>query len=72
MRELTIAAFCLALAGCAPSTDQQSQQQFDNDKCRSYGAEPGEPAYIQCRSQLDGARTVAEATAAAKSRQIPE
>jgi hypothetical protein len=72
MRALTIAAFCLALAGCAPSADQQSQQQLDNDKCESYGAEPGELAYIQCRSQLDAVRTVAEATAAAKSRPIPQ
>jgi hypothetical protein len=35
----------------------------DDAKCRSYGAKIGEPAYVQCRAQLDTARTQAGAIA---------
>ena len=57
---------CLAVGGCAPTAEQRLQQtwaqrQLDNDKCESYGARKGEPAYAQCRAQLDAARTGAEA-----------
>jgi hypothetical protein len=34
----------------------------DNQKCLSYGAQPGTPAYVSCRAQLDSARTQASAT----------
>jgi hypothetical protein len=33
-----------------------------NAKCQSYGAKPGDPAYVQCRAQLDAAATQASAT----------
>jgi hypothetical protein len=73
MRAMTMAvAICLAVGACAPTAEQRLQQvwaerQLDEDKCTSYGAKPGDPAYVQCRAQLDAARTGAEATAAAKS-----
>jgi outer membrane biogenesis lipoprotein LolB len=72
LRAISIAALCAILAGCAPSAEQRlqqtwSQRQLDDDKCRSYGAKDGDPAYVQCRAQLDAARTGAQATAAAAS-----
>ena len=45
-----------SLAGCA------SAARLDDAKCQSYGAQPGDPAYVACRSQLDAARTQARAT----------
>jgi hypothetical protein len=33
--------------------------QLDHAKCTHYGAAPGTPAYVQCRAQLDAARTTA-------------
>ena len=69
MRKLVVLALALALAGCAQSAEQRmqriwAQRQLDEDKCRSYGSKPGDPAYVQCRAQLDAARTQADATAA--------
>jgi hypothetical protein len=79
MRAMTmvVATVCLALGGCAPTGEQRlqrerSQRQLDNDKCESYGAKKGEPAYAQCRAQLDAARTGAVAViAAARSTPAP-
>lgn len=42
------------LGGCATSADRAAA---DDEKCRSYGAKPGSPDYVQCRTQLDAART---------------
>jgi hypothetical protein len=58
MRRLCImlTAIAPALAGCVDVA------KVDDDKCQSYGAKPGEPAYVQCRAQLDAARTQATAT----------
>jgi hypothetical protein len=42
----------LTLGGCV--TDAES---IDDPQCRSYGAKPGEPAYVACRTQLGMART---------------
>lgn len=60
----------LALASCM--TDEERIAQFkarnnaeDNQKCLSYGAQPGSSAYVNCRAQLDSARTQADATIAA-------
>ena len=41
------------------------QAARDDAKCVSYGATRGDPAYVQCRAQLDAARNSADATAAA-------
>jgi hypothetical protein len=56
----------LALAGCAasggktaqtqppPQPQPQATAQLDDDAtCRAQGFEPGSPAYVQCRKQLD-------------------
>lgn len=40
----------LLLAGCA---SRQDLAQSDDAHCRSYGAQPGSPAYMQCRAQQD-------------------
>jgi hypothetical protein len=46
----------MSLAACAAE-----QAKLDDSKCRGYGATAGSPAYVQCRSQLDAARTQAGA-----------
>ena len=59
--------FGFASANCAQGTvgdnrAQQAQAQAaanaasDDAQCRSYGAEPGSPSYIQCRMNLDNQR----------------
>jgi hypothetical protein len=53
---------CLALGGCATAEQLAAE---DDAKCTAYGANHGSPAYVQCRSQLDAARTQASATAIA-------
>ena len=66
-RKLFLGSLALlgVLAGCtdqrpASSQDQASvmrmQMQMDDMKCRSYGAQVGSQAYVQCRVQLDNAR----------------
>ena len=49
---LTLLAL-LSLAGCV---SKQALSDIDDAQCQSYGAKPGEPAYIQCRAQLYSAR----------------
>jgi hypothetical protein len=39
----------------------QTQAAADDAKCQSYGAKPGEPAYVQCRMNLDNQRAQAAA-----------
>ena len=48
------------LTGCMTAEQRVAQ---DDGKCRSYGAEPGSSAYVQCRTQLDAAQTQARAIA---------
>jgi predicted RNA binding protein YcfA (HicA-like mRNA interferase family) len=67
----------VALSGCltpqeraqqAQERAQQLREQWaaaDDAKCRSYGSKPGEPAYVQCRTQLDASRTQAAAAESA-------
>jgi len=57
---------CFLLAvGCADYKAKLAAERAaaDDAKCQSYGAKPAEPAYVQCRAQLDAARTVASAAA---------
>jgi hypothetical protein len=69
---LAPALLCLVLAACATADEIRLQQeQADNAKCTSYGAHVGEPAYVQCRAQLDAARTVADASKPASSASQP-
>jgi hypothetical protein len=51
----------LLLTGC--KTFEEMYAEADNAKCQSYGSRPGEPAYVQCRAQLDAARSVASSVA---------
>jgi len=39
------------------------QDAEDDAKCQSSGGKPDDPAYVQCRAQLDAARMQAAATA---------
>jgi len=67
--------FCLLLtSGCAEYQAQQAAQHAaeDDAKCHSYGAKPGAPAYVQCRAQLDAARTQADAAVASAVIQAPK
>jgi len=61
MRFFAIAALTALLSGCATRAELAAA---DDEKCRSYGAQPGAPAYVQCRTQLDTTRTAADATRA--------
>jgi hypothetical protein len=65
----------IGLAGCESAEHRQARlaaiAAADDGKCRSYGGEPGTPAYVQCRAQLDAARTQAQATAAAALANAP-
>jgi hypothetical protein len=62
MKFVLIATTAVLLGGCVTPAAQQAQQAAADDaKCLSYGARRGDPAYVQCRSQLDAARTQAAA-----------
>src|SRR5262245_31144614 len=58
---------CLLAAGCADYYAKLAAQHAaeDDAKCHSYGAKQGDPAYVQCRAQLDAARTQTNATESA-------
>jgi hypothetical protein len=63
MRKIAkIVLVCLAISGCVSA---EKLAAIDDAKCKSYGSQPGDPAYVTCRSQLDAARTQAIATSAA-------
>jgi hypothetical protein len=57
MKFVLIATSAVLLGGCVTPAAQQAQQAQQ----ASYGARRGDPAYVQCRSQLDSARTQAAA-----------
>jgi hypothetical protein len=62
MRNIAI-LLCFVLAECTVADEAKlAQEREDVAKCASYGAYPGEPAYFQCRAQLEDARTVATAS----------
>jgi hypothetical protein len=68
MRKMCLSvAFFFLLTGCAEYRAKIAAQQAaeDDAKCISYGATRGDAAYIQCRAQLDAARTQAQAEAQA-------
>ena len=62
MRFFAIAVLAALLSGCATRAELAAA---DDEKCRSYGAQPGTPAYVGCRTQLDSTRTTARAIIAA-------
>jgi hypothetical protein len=60
---LVLALVCLTLSGCAIANEiRLAQEREDVAKCMSYGARLGSPEFVQCRAQLDAARTVASAS----------
>jgi hypothetical protein len=48
------------LSGCVTAEQRMqmaaAQNAADDQRCRSYGAEPGTPAYTQCRMEQDRMR----------------
>ena len=70
MRSIVLLCALAILSGCADSTFEAwktkaaaKQDAEDDAKCQSSGSKPDDPAYVQCRAQLDAARTQAAATA---------
>jgi hypothetical protein len=65
-----LAFIAITLSGCV--TGEDSTAQLDaavRDKCISYGANPGTPAYTDCRLKLEGVRRQVAAEEA--SRPLP-
>jgi hypothetical protein len=55
-----IGFLALALAGCQTLEEQRAQiNAMDDARCRELGARRGTPAYIQCRTDLDRNRAIA-------------
>ena len=60
MRVMAILALSLSLGGCLTSEQLIAERNAkDDQKCQGYGARPGTDAYVNCRAQLDSARTTA-------------
>lgn len=60
----------LLLGGCSQYEEYRAAQaqdafeavqQNDDAQCQSYGAQPGTPAYINCRTQLASQRSAEDA-----------
>jgi hypothetical protein len=70
MRSIVLLCALAILSGCADWTIAEwttkaaaNRDAEDDAKCQSSGSKPDDPAYVQCRAQLDAARTKAAATA---------
>jgi hypothetical protein len=70
MRSIVLLCALAILSGCADSTfdawktNAAAKQDAEDDaKCQSSGGKPDDPAFVQCRAQLDAARKQAAATA---------
>ena len=62
MRRLLVLALALCLCGCMTKEERLAAQNAkDDQKCLGFGARPGTDAYVNCRAQLDSARTTAGA-----------
>jgi outer membrane biogenesis lipoprotein LolB len=69
MRIVLVVVALTALAGCADQAQQRQQAQAqaaaiaanEDTQCRSYGAQPGSPAYIQCRMNFSNQRAQVDA-----------
>jgi len=82
MRLMSIASLSplvgLMLAGCAEhgpeqvAAQAQAQVASDDAQCRSYGALPGSPGYVQCRMNLDNQHAAAvQQTGSIRQRSTP-
>ncbi len=59
-----IALVLLLLGGCAtPEQIKAAQNKADHERCESYGARRGTPAYTQCRVQMETNRNQLRAAA---------
>lgn len=58
-RKIAIVLCLLSLGGCAAEIARR-QSAADDAKCREWGSRPGEAVYVNCRAQLQAARTVAD------------
>jgi hypothetical protein len=69
---VVLCALTVGLGGCADYYARLRAERAaeDDGKCQSYGAKPGDPGYVQCRAQLDAARTQASATSSAAAIQM--
>ena len=70
MRSIVLLCALAILSGCADSTFEAwktkaaaKQDAEDDAKCQSSGGKPDDPAYVQCRAQLNAARAEASARA---------
>lgn len=61
---------CLLLSGCAEYEARQraeeqaafdARERAEDGQCRSYGAEPGTPVYVQCRMNISNQRAQIQA-----------
>jgi hypothetical protein len=75
LRYAALSLAIVSLAGCAEFEARRQQQQMaqaqavaanEDAQCRSYGAEPGSPAYIQCRMNFDNQRAQMRAALASQ------
>jgi hypothetical protein len=67
MRAIILIVLATTVAGCAGEADRQARfVAIDDSECKSNGGQPGTPAYVQCRAQLDAARAQVNETAAAE------
>jgi hypothetical protein len=55
MRKIIIVLCLLSLGGCAQRIAERLDAA-DDAKCRSWGSQPGQPAYVDCRATLAAAR----------------
>jgi hypothetical protein len=67
MQYLLLVLLAMPLAGCLRSSEEVRAEiaAKDDQECRSYGAQPGSPAYVQCRATRASAHEAAAATMAA-------
>jgi hypothetical protein len=70
LRNVLVFVALTALAGCAEYEAKQREQAQaqaaaiaanEDATCRSYGAQPGSPGYIQCRMNLSNQRAQVDA-----------
>ena len=69
LRTAGLAAIAIAMTGCAERQRERLVQLGEerDQKCRSFGAQPGTEAYVNCRVQLEQVAAVQEQTAAAQN-----
>jgi hypothetical protein len=66
MRTLVVLAVALAMSGCVTPQEREAMQtRADDASCQSYGAKPGSPEYVQCRTAKSQQHEMANATMAA-------